>query len=165
MASSIYRRSRIRPITCDSAFSSHKCYSVVVSSPNLILSHVYLVPILFPSTLLFPSSKKKLFSWSNDSGMQLGLRRTTRCAAVSATAEAYGLRRRIETYASSRIKMVGGAPWGVSHPRHNAGQREQRLSARACGSPRWVGRVETSCGGGRGWRPRQCWDPGDRCAN
>ena len=97
--------------------------------------------------------------------MQLGLRRTTRCAAVSATAEAYGLRRRIETYASPRIKMVGGAPWGGSHPRHNAGQREQRLSVRACGSPRWAGGVETSCGGGRGWRPRRCWDPGDRCAN
>ena len=115
----------------------------------------------------FCSKKKTLLFLiqSNDAGMQLGLRRTMRCAAMSATAEAYGLRRRIETYASPRIKMVGGAPWGGSHPRHNAGQREQRLSARACGSPRWAGGVETSCGGGRGWRPRLCWDPGDRCAN
>ena len=165
MAGSIYRRSRIRSITCDSAFSSHKRYSVVVSSPNPILSHVYLVPHFVSFNSSLPEFQKKLFSWSNDSGMQLGLRRTTRCAAVSATAEAYGLRWRIETYASSRIKMVGGAPWGGSHPRHNAGQREQRLSVRACGSPRWAGGVETSCGSRRGWRPRRCWDPGDRCAN
>ncbi|PAN30278.1 hypothetical protein PAHAL_5G336000 [Panicum hallii] len=61
--------------------------------------------------------------------------------------------------------MVGGAPRGGSRPRHDAGLREQRLSVGARGSPRWAGAVEASCGGGRGWRPRRCWDPGDRCAN
>ncbi|KAG2656813.1 hypothetical protein PVAP13_1KG107100 [Panicum virgatum] len=35
--------------------------------------------------------------------------------------------------------MVGGVPRGGSRPQHDAGLREQRLSAGARGSPRWAG--------------------------
>ena len=86
---------------------SHPSRAILPSAPtnaiqwsSLPLIRFYPTSISFP--ILFPVQKKTLLFLiqSNDAGMQLGLRRTTRCAAVSATAEAYGLRRRIETYAS-----------------------------------------------------------------
>ena len=92
------------------AWSRKKAPTNAIQRLFPILFPIYLVPHFpFLSALLFPIQ-------SSDAGMQLGLCRTTTCAAVSVTAEAYGA-----PAACRDVRIIADrdgrrSSRGVSHP-------------------------------------------------